>query len=133
MMTITTSAADFIRDYLRRLNVPNPVVCLGECANTPVHIGEAVRRDPHNKEVLAMAVKAFEAGPRHLYPLIYPRAHFLWLFTTTQGIRFAPTFFHPPHIRQAMKRGLLDVAEKGLVLKDADGNVVSPRPTPSAL
>jgi hypothetical protein len=132
-MKITSSAADYIRDLLRRLKVPNPVVCLGESSDTPPHIGEAVRREPHNKEVLAMAAKAFEAGPRHLYPLIYPRAHFLWLFTTIQGIRFAPAFFHPPHIRHAMKRGLLDVAERGLVLKDANGNVVSPKPATGAL
>ena len=132
-MTITTSAADFIGDLLRRLKVPHPVVCLGECMDTPHHIGEAVRREPHNKEVLAMAAKTFEAGPRYLYPLIYPRAHFLWLFTTIQGIRFAPTFFHPPHIRHAMKHGLLDVATRGLVLKDANGSVVAPRPPRGAL
>jgi len=132
-MTITTAAADLIRDHLRRLKVPNSVVCLGECANTPAHIGEAVRRAPHDKEVLAMAAKAFESGPRYLYPLIYPRAHFLWLFTTIQGIRFAPAFAHSLHIRRAMKRGLLDVAEKGLVLKDANGTVVSPRRATGAL
>jgi hypothetical protein len=61
-MTITTSAADFIRDLLRRLKVPHPVVCLGECMDTPRDIGEAVRREPHNKEVLAMVAKAFEVG-----------------------------------------------------------------------
>jgi len=132
-MTITNSAADFIRDLVLRLKVPHPVVCLGECMNTPRHIADAVRREPHNKEVLAKAVEVFEAGPRYLYPLIYPRAHFLWLFTTIQDIRFAPIFFHPPHIRRAMKHGLLDVATRGLVLKDANGTVVAPRPPKGAL
>jgi hypothetical protein len=32
-----------------------------------------------------------------------------------------------------MKRGLLDVAERGLVLKDADGTVVLPKPATGAL
>ena len=133
MMTITSAAAQFIRDYLRRTEVSNPVVCLIESSNPPREIVEAVKRDPHRKEVLEMALRAHEAGPRFVYPYVYPRSHFLWIFTTIQGFHFAPIFFHPRQARRAMKRGQLDVAERGLVLKDAVGTVVLPRPVTGAL
>ena len=133
MMTITSAAAEFIRTCLSRSNVPNPVVCLVEFSDTPKDVAEAVQREPHRKEVLEMALKVHEAGPRYMHPAIYTRSHFLWLSTTIQGFRFAPLFFHPPHARRAMKRGLLNIAERGLVLSDSDGTAVLPRPATGAL
>ena len=132
-MTITSAAAELIRKCLSASDTPNPVVCLVECSDTPKDIAEAVQREPHRKEVLEMALKVHEAGPRYVYPAIYTRSQVLWLFTTIRGFRFAPLFFHPRHARRAMKRGLLDVAERGLVLRDADGTVVLPRTATGAL
>src|SRR5688500_11744311 len=104
MMTITNAAAEVIRTCLRQSSVPNPVVCLVEFSDTPKEIAEALRREPHRREVREMALRAHEAGPRYMYPGIYPRARSLWIFTTIHGFRFAPLFFHPPHARRAMKR-----------------------------
>jgi len=133
-MTITTAAAALIRDLLRRSDISNPVVCLGQVSNTPVEVTEALKRGADKKELQEITLGALESEPKHLYPLIYPRSHFLWIFTTRiQGIPFASLFFHPASARQAMKRGLLDVAERGLVLKDADGTVVLPKPATGAL
>jgi hypothetical protein len=42
-------------------------------------------------------------------------------------------FFHPPYARRAMRKGVLDVAEQGLILKDADGKVVLPKQAENAL
>lgn len=133
MMTITSAAAEVIRSCLRGSDEPNPVVCLVEFSNTPKEIAEAVQREPRRKEVLEKALKVHESGPRYVYPFIYPRSRFLWLFQTIQGFRFAPLFAHPPHARLAMKRGMLDAAERGLVLKDADGSQVLPKPATGAL
>lgn len=132
-MTITTAAADMIRDRLRRSDIPNSVVCLGQVSNTPIEVTEALKRGADRKELQEITLKALESEPRYLYPLVYPRSHFLWFTTTIQGFRFAPLFAHPPTSRRAMRRGLLDVAERGLVLKDADGTVVLPKQAAGAL
>jgi hypothetical protein len=134
MLTITTAAAAMIRDHLQRSDVPNPVVCLGQVSTTPAEVTEALKRGAKKKELQEIASRALESETKYLYPLIYPRSHFLWVFTTTiQGFPFASLFFHPASARQAMKRGLLDVAARGLVLKDADGTVVLPKPAAGAL
>ena len=108
MLTITPAAAEMIRDSLRRSELRHPVVCLGEVS------------------------KDLET-PRYLYPLIYPRSRFLWLTTEIAGLPFVPRFFHPRSARQAMKNGVLDVAARGLVLKDPYGTVVLPNDATSAL
>jgi len=134
MMTITTAAADLIRDYVRRSELPNPVVCLGQVSNTPAEVTKALKHGADRKELQEITLRALESEPKFLYPLVYPRSHFLWVFTTTiQGLRFASLFFHPRTARQAMKRGLLDIAERGLVLKDSDGTVVLPKQAAGAL
>src|SRR6267378_4163938 len=133
-MTITTAAADWIRDSLQRSDVPNPVVCLGHVCNTSAEITEALSRGANKKELQEITLRALESEPSYLYPLVYPRSHYLWIFTTTiQGFRFASLCFHPARARHAMKRGLLDVAERGLVLMDTDGTVVLPRQASRAL
>ena len=133
-MTITTATADLIRDYVRRSELPNPVVCLGQVSNTPAEVTEALKHGADRKELQEITLRALESEPKFLYPLVYPRSHFLWVFTTTiQGLRFASLFFHPRTARQAMKRGLLDIAERGLVLKDSDGTVVLPKRAAGAL
>ena len=37
----------------------------------------------------------------------------------------------PPGLRGLMKKGLLDVAERGLVLKDQNGHILLPKRTPA--
>jgi hypothetical protein len=134
MMTITTAAAGLIRDYVRRSELPNPVVCLGQVSNTPAEVAEALKRGADRKELQEITLRALQSEPKYLYPLVYPRSHFLWVFTTTiQGLRFASLFLHPRTARHAMKRGLLDIAERGLVLKDSDGTVVLPKQAAGAL
>ena len=134
-MTVTAAAAEVIRDWLRASKLNSPVVCLVQTSNTPPEIVEALKRGAPLKEIRQMAPAALAKEPKYLVPAVYPRSHFLWIFTTMiAGFRFASPLFHPPHARRAMKRGLLDVASsRGLVLKDADGTVVLPRPYTSAL
>jgi len=101
-MTITSAAAEMIRDFVQRSGVRNPVVYLGQASSSP-------------------------SEPRQLYPLVYPSSRFLWLTTTAEGIPFVARLLYPRDVRRAMKRGVLDVSGKGLVLKDANGTVVLPR------
>jgi hypothetical protein len=134
MMTITTAAADRIRNWLRGSGIADPVVYLIQTSNAPPEIEQALKRGATLKEIRQIAPMALAKETKYLYPGIYPRSHFLWIFTRRiGGFRFASPFFHPPHARRAMKRGLLDVAEKGLLLKDADGTVVLPRQATGAL
>jgi len=79
-----------------------------------------------------MAAKAFESGLVPLSPYLSSRSLPLALHDHPR-YSFCSAFAHSFHIRRAMKRGLLDVAEKGLVLKDANGTVVSPRRATGAL
>ena|SRR6266850_5335873 len=133
-MTITPAAAQMIRDRLRRSEIANPVVCLVQMSNTPPEVVQALERKASRKELEQIALAALAKEPKYVYPAIYPRSHFLWIFTTTiGGFPFASSLAHPPYARRAMKRGVLDVAERGLVLKDADGTVVLPKQAHGAL
>ena len=134
MMRITSPAADMIREWLRCSAIAHPAVCLIQASNTPREVEQALNRGASRKEIEEIAVRELAKEPKYLYPGVYPRSHFLWIFTTTiDGFRFASPFFHPPYARRAMRRGVLDVAERGLVLKDADGKVVLPKQAESAL
>ncbi len=127
-MTITTAAADMIRDWLRRSEITNPVVSLTQISKTPSEVDRVITGGASRKEIREIALRTIGAEPRYLYPCIYPRSHFLWIFTTTiAGFRFVSPLAYPPAARRAMKRGLLDVAERGLVLKDVDGTVLLPK------
>jgi hypothetical protein len=132
-MTITPAAADMIRDSLRRSAIAHAVIYLAQVSKTPAEIDQAIERGATRDDIRGMALSAMATEPKYLYPLVYPCSHFLWLTTTVNGFRFASRFFHPPAVRRALKRGLLDVAEPGLVLKDADGTVILPRRASSAL
>ena len=132
-MTITPAAADMIRDWLRRSEIRNPVVCLVQACATPPEVTQALKRGASPKEIEQISIEALAKVPKYVYPAIYPRSRFLWIITTIGGFRFAPRFAHPSYARPAMKRGVLDVAERGLVLKDADGTVVLPKHATNAL
>jgi len=132
-MTITTGAADIVRDWLRSSTVANSVVCLVQASDTPSEIRQALKQGVSRKELEQISKTALAKVPKYLYPAIYPRSHFLWIYTNIGGFRFAPLFAHPPHARLAMKTGLLDVAARRLVLKDADGTIVLPTQKAGAL
>src|ERR1041385_2691064 len=124
-MTITPRAADMIRDYLRRSEIADPVVCLVQTCTTPPEVTQALKRGATRKEIEQITLTALAKAPKYVYPAIYPRSHFLWIFTTTiAGFPFASPFVHPAYARRALRSGVLDIAEHGLVLKDADGSVV---------
>ena len=127
-MTITPAATEMIRDRLRRSTLLDPVVCLVQSCETPAAVSEAMSRGVSKKDLAKVAEVELEKVPKYLYPEIYPRSHFLWFFTTRiGGFPFASPLFHPPYARSALKRGVLDVAERGLVLKDSDGTVAMPK------
>ena len=132
-MTITAAASDMIRDWLRRAEVRSPVVCLVQGCDTPPEITEALKHGAKGRELERISSAALATVPKYLYPAVYPRSHFLWLFAKIGEFRFAPLFAHPSVARRAMKRGVLDVAEKGLVLRDADGTIVLPSQATTAL
>ncbi len=133
-MTITTAAGEMIRDALRRSPLRDPVVCLVQSCNTPPEITEALKRGASGKELEEISIAALAKVPKYLYPAIYPRSRFLWIFTMTiGGFPFVRPIAHPPYARKAMKRGVLDIAERGLVLKDADGTVAMPKAALGAL
>jgi hypothetical protein len=132
-MTITAAAADVIRKFLRSSDARYPVVYLGQVSNTPAEVELALKRGASKKELEEITLRAMKSEPKHLWPLVYPRSHFVWLTTTINGFRFTPLMFYPPNVRRAMKRGILDIAERGLVLRDADGAIVLPKPVAGAL
>jgi len=125
-MTITTAAAEVIRDFLRASDVSDPTICLAHVSDAPSQLTQAVERGANRTEIREIAARVLAAERKYLYPLVYPRSHFLWLTSTIGGFRFAASCFHPPGARRAFKHGVLDVAERGLVLRDLDGNIVLP-------
>ena len=131
-MTLTTAAAEVIRDFLRGSEVPDPTICLAHVSDTPSQLTQAVERGASRAEIREVAARVLTAERKYLYPLVYPRSHFLWLTSTIGGFRFAASCFLPPGARRAFKHGVLDVAERGLVLRDLDGSVVLPARTTSA-
>jgi hypothetical protein len=134
MMTITNAAAEVIREWLRASSdLCHPVVYLGQSSNTPAEVTEALKRGASRKELEEITQRTLKSEPRHLCPLVYPSSHFIWLTTTINGFRFASRLFYPSAVRRAMKNGVLDAAERGLVLKDADGTAVLPTNATGAL
>jgi hypothetical protein len=133
-MTITSAAAAVIREFLRcSADLAHPVVYLGQVSDTPEEVTEALRRRASRKELKEIALRTIHSKPRFLYPLVYPGSHFIWLTTTIDGFRFASRFFYPRNVRRAMKNGILDAVDRGLVLRDANGTVVLPSNAPGAL
>jgi hypothetical protein len=127
VMTITNAAAEIIRRWLRgSSDLSYPVIYLVQASDTPPEVSKALERGISRKQLQEITHTAMKTVPRYVCPAVYPGSHFIWLTTTINGFRFASRFFYPPHVRRAMKNGVLDAAERGLVLKDADGEVVLP-------
>src|SRR5882724_5244463 len=105
-MTITTAAADVIRDWLRGAGIADPVVRLIQTSNTPPEIEQALKRGATLKEIRQIAPMALAKETKYLYPGIYSRSDFLWIFTMRiGGFRFASRFAYPSYARRAMNRG----------------------------
>jgi hypothetical protein len=133
-MTITNAAAEVIRHWLRgSSDLSYPVIYLVQASDTSPEVNEALRRGATREELQALAQKDRKLMPRYVWPGVYPGSHFIWLTSTISGFRFASRLFYPPSVRRAMKSGVLDAAERGLVLKDANGTVVLPATATGAL
>jgi hypothetical protein len=127
-MKITPAAAEVIDAYLRNAGIPHPVVQLVQVSDVPAEIVRAIEQGASAREIRALELRSLPRERRYLCPAVYPRSHFLWIFTTIiQGVRFASPMLHPPPARTALKTGVLDVADRGLLLRDRNGNVVLPR------
>src|SRR5882762_8564064 len=134
MMTITNAAAEVIREWLRASSALSyPVIYLCQASDTPTEITEALKRGTSRKELQQIAHRTLKSERKYLCPLVYPGSYFVWLTTTINGFRFASRLFYTRAVRRAMKNGVLDAAERGLVLKDADGTVVLPTSAVGAL
>ena len=134
MLTITPAAAAEIREWLRACSgIVRPTVYLGVASKTPAEVTQAIERGASRKELEAIHQKTMHSEPKYLYPLVYPSSHFIWLTTTIGGFRFAASFFYPKRVRLAVKNGVLDAANRGLLLKDGNGTVVLPERAPGAL
>jgi hypothetical protein len=134
MMAVTNAAAEVIREWLRcGSGLHHPTIYLGQGSDTPAEIADALKRRVSQKELRDIAQRALKSEPKYLLPLVYPGWHFVWITTTIEGFRFASRLFYPPSVRRAMKNGVLDAAERGLVLKDEDGTVVLPTNATGAL
>jgi len=133
-MTITNAAAEVIRHWLSgSSDLSYPVIYLVQTSDTPPEVTEALRRGVSRKELQEIAQRTMKSVPRYVCPAIYPGSRFIWLTTTIKGFRFASRLFYPPRVRRAMKNGVLDAAQRGLVLKDANGTVVLPANATGAL
>jgi hypothetical protein len=133
-MTITNAAAEIIRRWLQgSSDLSYPVIYLVQASDTSPAVNEALKRGVGRKELQELAQKDMKLMPRYVWPAVYPGSHFIWLTSTINGFRFASRLFYPPPVRRAMKNGVLDTAERGLVLKAADGTVVLPANATGAL
>ena len=127
---ITSAAREKIDHRLTLNTISNPVVCLMEAGNFGEESPELAkaRQDGADDSVLReLALKWLPSDWKQrmrLYPVIYPRRRFLpWNLVKIDGI----TFFLPFSLRRRVKNGLLDVADEGLKLENADGEVVLPK------
>ena len=129
-LTITESAAELIREEVRRSGIKRPAVHLlqikegvpseEELARMPV--SDALRTKL--KEMIAKE-PGIDKGRRRLLPLVYPRFRFFGLFLVeVSGI----VFFFPPSRRKKASGGTLDIGQGALVLYDREGRVVMPAP-----
>jgi hypothetical protein len=125
--TITDAAAEVTRNVLRRTSVPKPVVHLIEITkekDVPSEVASAFRVGA-SEESTRDGVARLMQLPKLLIPAIYHQTPFRWLFSKKiDGL----LFFCPPGLRAEMSGATLDVAERGLVLKDAHGAIVRPKP-----
>lgn len=129
--TITTAADHLIRTALSKTRVEDPVVCLLEASEeikVSPQLGRAIidGADPSRIRELAQAERPsdLQRGRRVLVPAIYPRSQFPRRYLVTlAGIPFVVS----PNLAKKLKGGTVDVAERGLLIRDAAGTVVMPQ------
>jgi hypothetical protein len=133
-MVITDAAAQVIREWLRASsNLSRPAIYLGQVSDVPAEVVEAQKRGVDRGELAEIAKQTLKSQPKRLCPLIYPSSHFILLTTKIGGFRFASLIFYSPAARRAMKKGVLDAADRSLVLRDSNGKVVLPANASGAL
>ena len=101
MMTITPSAKMRILEALQRSEISAPVIWLRAFRQLPQEVQQAFDCGLRQNDVQRILS---EVGPSryYLYPCIYPRSQFLWLFSRINGIPFSPFFSYPLKVRRAM-------------------------------
>jgi hypothetical protein len=130
-LTITAAADALIRKALAETRVEGPVVYLIEVSppiEVPAELRKAIAEDSDEAKIRKLAEDQFSEnllkGPRRLVPAIYPRTQFPKRFlTTVDGIPFVV----PPNLEKKLEGATLDIADRGLVLRNADGVVVLPQ------
>jgi len=129
--TITTAADHLIRAALSNTRVRDPAIYLLEASEevkVSPELGKAIVDGADESRIKEMAKAElpddFLSRPRHLVPAIYPRSQFPRRYVVTlDGIPFVV----PPNLAKKLSGGTLDVAERGLVVKNAAGDVVMPQ------
>jgi hypothetical protein len=136
-MEITDTAMARIREAISSSRVTDPVVHLFECTagkKVPPELGKAILDGAPEPTVRELSLRLM-GDPRNepfyleAVPLsrkTLPLLHRLF-FKTISGF----VFFAPPGQRAKMRRGVLDVAARGFVLKDQDGQVLLPKARPA--
>ena len=136
-MEITEAAMTRIRETVNSSRVSDPVVHLLECTAgrmVPPELGKAILNGAPEAMVRELSLKLM-GDPRNepfyleavaLSRKTLPLLHRLF-FKTISGF----VFFAPPGQRAKMRQGVLDVAARGFVLKDRNGQVLLPKARPA--
>ncbi len=131
LFRITAPALDLISKRFRQTRVPDAVVYLIEASEpteTPAPLREAILEDEDESRIREISSKIygndFDNVRRRLVPAIYPRSQFPKRYVV--NVQDIP-FVVPPHLSSTLKGCTLDMGEDGLVLTDANGNIVMPR------
>ena len=132
-MTITPAAKAALSDLVRRSDVRRPVIHFVLGSDTPIVLVEAIKRGAGRRELRDLARSVLPKQRKYLHPVVWPSSRSLWLSSSIDGFRFAPLFAQLPRAREAFRTGSLDVAERGMVLRDANGVVVLPEEPKGAL
>jgi hypothetical protein len=135
-MDITEAALARIRETVSSSRVTDPVVHLYECTagkKVPPELGKAILNGEPEATIRELSLKLM-GDPRNepfyleavaLSRKTLPLLHRLF-FKTISGF----VFFAPPGQRAKMRQGVLDVAARGFVLKDRNGQVLLPKARP---
>ena len=132
-MEITEAAMARIRERVSSSQIADPVIQLCECTagrKVPAELGKAILEGAPEATIRELSLRLMGDSrnePRYLEAFAQSRKTLPLLyrlfFKTIQGF----VFFAPPGRGAKLKHGILDVAARGFVLKDQNGNVLLPR------
>jgi hypothetical protein len=131
-MEITEAAMARIRERVSSSRSPDPVVQLCQCTagkKVPAEIGKAILEGAPEATIRELSLRLMgDSRNEPLYLEAYAQSRKTMpllcrlFFKTIRGF----VFFAPPGLRAKMKHGVLDIAVRGFVLKDQNGNVLLP-------